>query len=70
MKTTKMMLGCFLLAEFREADYNNREKEGYYAIIAGDTHFRFICKYEQSPKMALLELLQEQIRQFVAWKEV
>lgn len=67
MKTTKMCLGGYLLAEFREADTKLRESEGYYYRHSNEVRFIRMCGYNEDPKQRLLETLPEECRPFVTW---
>ena len=61
-----MYLAGFFLAHYREADYDAREAEGYYARYGTPAYVR-LCSYEDDPKAKLLALLPEPCRPFVTW---
>lgn len=62
-----MYLAGFFVAAYREADYNAREREGYYARY-GCGGFTRLCSYDRTPKNVLLEQVPEPCRAYVTWR--
>ena len=63
-----MRMGGYVLAHVREADYDNREAEGYYYREFDGGWRRVPCaKTVQEVKRVLLEALPESVRANVVW---
>jgi hypothetical protein len=65
--TTSMYVAGFFVAEYREADYDAREPEGYHVRLADSQTFTRLCPYADSPKDALTAALPPEVKPHVTW---
>ena len=59
----------WLLAEYREADYNAREPEGWHVRYADSRYFNRLCSYGDDPKAVLLSSIPDPVQPFISWSE-
>jgi hypothetical protein len=64
---TAMYLAGFFVAEYREANYDAREPEGYHVRYGDRLTFDRLCRYDENPKDALMANLPAEVRAHVTW---